>query len=648
MSRKQGSLLFHPEAGLSRTMLTVVVNGRRYSPSSERTTASWDLSGPPTVEIRWQAGAFEITERLRIQEGVSSLLRDVAISPAPGSHVQIECALYANPLFFDEFSTRPHGALHAAGYSSLDVYSVPSGVPFERFLTIDVAENVGDVACTIVYDIEAVGTHEFSMYPGESPFTGVASPPATRIAPGFHNAITHTSQADRPPSLAARIDEVFHVSAASLRAAVSRLGKFDASVWQYDFEWGMDAAMVATAAASAGMFDLARAVLKNILERLSNAEGMIAEASRFRGGPMSELNGNGAVLDALWHYWRWSGDETLLQVHWNRISAIAEYPLRDEFAHHSGLLRTCRDFWERTSWMGVGDGFELAHQVWCGVGLRRVAEIAESLGRRDEAARWRTAGDRIVRAMIDDPEWRLIEGGRMIRRRNVDGRVQRELQPGIHATAPEYAPYMAESEDTRARPWEPCVTEIIPIVYGLLDPSGAVARATLDHVEELWDPTGIGGYARYNIESDPDSPGPWPFATAFVAAAQIEARMDERAQRTITWLLDRAGPGISWHEYIGPRASPPLPPVGIVVWAWAQFMLLVVKHIVGVRVSGREIRVTPKLVGTEHTVRFGQHTIHITVRGLERATIDGAPLELDGRTARVALPLEHNHILEFH
>lgn len=647
MSRKEGSLLFHPEFGLARTMLTVVIEGKRFTPATDETVASWDIQSPPSVVVRWRAREFEITERFRVQEETSNLLREISISPAGDRPVAIECALYANPLFFDEFSARPDGTLHAAGYSGLDIYSIPQGKAFERFLTVAVPSGTSESAATIVYNLEAVGTHEFSLYPGESPFSGIPVAPSTHLGRGFASALQRRGSDEHPPSLGARIGEAYHLCAASLRAGVSRLGKFDASIWQYDFEWGMDAAMVATAAASAGMFDLSRAVLKNILGRLSNTEGMIAEASRFRGGPMSELNGNGAVLDALWHYWRWSGDETLLQVHWNRIRAIADYPLRQEFSHASGLLRSRRDFWERTPWMGVRDGFELAHQVWCGVGLRRAAEMADALGQPDHGDPWRNGAEKMLAATLDDPIWRLIDNGRFIRRRGVDGKPQEELIADPEAAPSEYAPYVGDVSMGTPRPWEPCVSEALPVIYGLIDPHDEVARATLDRLEELWNPTGIGGYARYNPASDPDSPGPWPFATAFMAAAQVEAGLIDRAGRSIDWLLERAGPGLSWMEYYGARSTPPYPPVGVIVWGWAQFLLLVVKHIVGVRVAGRAIRVTPKLIGIEHTVRFGRHTIDILVRGFDHASLDGYPILLDGRTASIPLPLERDHRLEF-
>lgn len=650
MSRKNGSMLFHPELGLERTMLTVIVDGVRHRPRHDNVQIVWSPGRTPAVLIRWTAGTVEVTERLYVQEPSSNLLRDVSLSGMEGLAIELEAALYANPLLFDTFGVRPGQILHAAGYAAMALYAVPGGRAFERFLTVPAEQHENGLAATFIYAIEAVGTHEFSLYPSEHRFAVLPEHQAPAIELGRDFPAAAEAAQEQPylsPSFAARIADLYRISRQSLRATVSQLGRFDASIWQYDFEWGLDAAMVATAAARSGLLDLARQVLDNILQRLSNADGMIAEASRFRGGEMAELNGNGAVLDALWHYWRWSGDITLLRSGWRRISAIAEYPLRPEFSHPSGLLKTRRDFWERTPWMGVLEGFELGHQVLCAVGLRHAAEMAGALGHAVEADRWMSAAERIHDAMLNHPTLSLVEEGRFIRRRLVDGRPQTHLAPDTSYHNADYAPYIPSNPDPAPRPWEPDVTEALPIIHDLIDPKSELAMRTLDTLGTLWDPTGIGGYARYNIASDPDSPGPWSFATAFMAAAELEAGLDDRAYRTIGWLMDVAGAGGSWFEYYGERISPPYPPHGIIVWGWAQYLLLVSRHVMGIHVVGDAVEITPKLAGIKHTARFGEHSIIIAVRGYGGALLNGLPMTLDNGTARLTLPLTSDHTLEF-
>lgn len=655
VSRKNGSLLSHPELGLSRTMLSVRIDEVRYHPEHGSVQARWEPGKVPAVVVSWKAGPVAVTERFHVQEGTSNLIRDVRLrSPHPGS-AELEAALYANPLLFDEFGTRESSILHASGYAAISFYAVPSGRAFERFLSVPVRTGTEKVAATFIYSIDATGTHEFSLYPPEHRFPPLSRGSSFAAAPAGKPGVNPgappgaSGSGSEPGSLAARIMELYHISKISLRAAVAQNGRFDASIWQYDFEWGMDAAMIAIAAARSGLFELSRQVLVNILRRLSSAEGMIAEAGRFRGGEMSELNGNGAVLDALWHYWRWSGDESLLHTYWSRIGAIAGYLLRPEFAHPSGLLETRRDLWERTPWMGVQRGFELAHQVYGTVGLQRAAELAAALGDTESSARWAQGAAQIREAMLRHPELSLVEDGTFIHRRLPDGSVQTDMTPDSGYRAEGYLHYIPSPPATApsARACEPDIAEALPVIYGLVDPRSELALRTMRKLEALWSPTGTGGYARYNIDSDPDSPGPWAFATAFMAAAELETGLHERAERTIGWLLDAAGTGGSWFEYYGKRETPPYPPIGIIVWGWAQYLILVSGHIAGADITGDELRIAPKLAGFSHVIRVGGHQVTLSVRGHGRAILDGTPLELHDGGIRIRLPLEADHHLEF-
>lgn len=636
MSRKNGSLLFHPELGLARTMLTVTVNGVRHQARHDDLTMRWQLGHGNTVVAEWQAGAVRVSERFSVQNSSSVLIRDVVLTSSESCDVQVEAALYANPLYFDEFGARAGGQLYANGYTSIDLYSIPTGHPFERFLTINANAVPHGTKLSYVYALEAVGTHEFTLYPD-----------------GHHFAPSHEPQAgaldDTATTLEARMMRQQRIARTALRATVSVLGKFDAAIWQYDFEWGMDAAMVALAASVSGEFELARRVLLNILHRLSNREGMIMEASRFRGGEMAELNGNGAVLDALWHYWQWSGDQELISMHWPRISAIAEYPLREEFSHPSGLLRGRRDLWERTPWMGVLEGFELGHQTFCAAGLRRAADMARTFGTAGQHERWSAAAERIADSMITDEKFALVENGCFIRRRLVDGSVQRTLTPDAAYRDPDYVSYVPAMGAASAlpRPWEPDVVEALPIVYGLVDPSSPIAWDTLEALEALWNPTGIGGYARYNIAAEPDSPGPWPFATSFMAAAQLTTGNIDRARRTIGWLLDMAGAGGSWFEFYGERPTPPLPPVGIIVWGWAQFLILMTRHVLGAEITEGRLRVAPAMSGIVQTLQIGSHVLSVEVNGLASAELDGTGIPCERGTVYLDLPLRADHRLRF-
>jgi hypothetical protein len=616
MARKEGTLLWHPEHGLRRTMLTVIVDGVRHAPQHASTSVS-TLGN--TITITWMAGDVRVEEDLF---ALGSLTRDVSVSTDRPRRVQFEAALYPNPLLFSEFSIHPCGDPIAEGLLTLSIH-LPGGRAFERFVRSE----------EIVVD-------------GERSFPWMTYPCSAASAPELGGRISERYRVKGTSIVAYAAVAIerevsprtrqLQIARRSLRAAVGHDGRFNASLFQYEFEWGLDAAMVARAAALAGDRQLAAEILDNILTRLSNDEGMITEAGRFRGGELSELNGNGAVLDAVWQYWLVTRDTDLVRGHWERIVAIAEYPLREEFQHASGLVRTRRDFWERFPWQGVGDGFELGHQVFCAVGLRAAAELALVVGDVEREARWRAAGERIRTAMLEHPTHSLVENGRFIRRRLVDGTHERALVADASWYRDDYAPYLPQSYDTAPRSCEPDVTGILPIMYGLVDARSEVALGTVDALEALWSPNGIGGYARYDIASEPDSPGPWPFATAMVAHAQLLAGRTERARRTIDWLLDAAGAGGTWLEYYGHRESPPHPPTGIIVWAWAQYVMLAIEGMLGVEIERESVIIAPRTGSLAHGLVIGDHTIRIRVG--ENVPVD---------PVRIALPLTEDHDVTF-
>jgi hypothetical protein len=581
VARRESTLLWHPEHHLRRTLLTVVVDGARHSPDHESTSVEWD-DDTGGVVIRWSAGPARVEERIAVT--AAHVDRIVTVDAAGSGDIAIEAALYANPVLFDEF-TNGEQSLTASGHHELRLVCLSPSRPFERFIT---------------------------AYRGERDTPGALRAHFVYSSDAFHHPRRRAIVAPRAD--ASRIETQLRRSLHGLRAAIGSDGRFNASLFQYEFEWGLDAAMAARAVCVAGDHELGGAILENILSRLSNDEGMIAEAGRFRGGELSELNGNGAVLDAAWRHVLWSRDEELVRRHWQRLVAIAEYPLRDEFQHECGMLRTRRDFWERSPWQGVGDGFELGHQVLCSVGLTAASQLATLIGDSARAARWREAGARIRTAMLEHPTHRLIEDGRFVRRRRIDGSVERALVADRTWRRDEYAPYVPTSYDETPRSCEPDVTEVLPIIYGLVDARSDVALRTLDAIEGLWSPTGIGGYARYDIASEPDSPGPWPFATAMVAAAELEAGLDERADRSINWLLDAAGAGGSWLEYYGHRQTPPFPPTGIIVWGWAQYLILVIEHMLGVRIERGSLHSHARRAGIGHVLRIGTDRIELPLR----------------------------------
>jgi hypothetical protein len=419
-----------------------------------------------------------------------------------------------------------------------------------------------------------------------------------------------------PSPLHHEIERIFTASAMGLRAAVASSGRFDASIWQYGYEWSGDASIVAEALVYSGQFEVAQSVMENILTRLTIDEGMAMESSRFRGGKDAELNNNGEILKACRTYLDWTGDRDFIEMHYPRIKAIADYLLRPEYLNEeTGLLMASRDIWERNEAMGILPGYDIAHQTFGILGLRDAAYIAKAFDREDDKVRWNTAGKRMRESFLNHPTHSMIEDGRIIKRRLLDGSVQMGLISKTDNAEfrkrfmPEGMPLAGKG----ARLWEPDISECFPICYGVIDPRSDVAKKTMESLESLWSQAWEGGgYGRYNVDSEPDSPGPWPFATMYMAVSAFEAGDFPRLQRALEWLIDSAGPGGSWFEFLGDRPTPPLPPTGIIVWAWAQWITLVVKHILTANVKDDQLIIMPKLGGFMGELRFRDSSVIIS------------------------------------
>ncbi len=171
---------------------------------------------------------------------------------------------------------------------------------------------------------------------------------------------------------------------------------------------------------------------------------------------------------------------------------------------------------------------------------------------------------------------------------------------------------------------------MLPIALGTVAPDSPVAKRTFKSLEKLWNQAWkTGGYGRYHVTSEPDSPGGWPFASLFIARAAVEAGDDAKVWRILRWL--DAVPGATagtWFEFYGRRLAPPFPQVGIVVWNWAEMLVLQVHHLLGVQPREDGLRIRPRLLpGVKSaTATFLLRGQRLTLRvtrgaGRERATI---------------------------
>jgi hypothetical protein len=354
----------------------------------------------------------------------------------------------------------------------------------------------------------------------------------------------------------------------------------------------------------------------------------------------------------VWSCWAWCGDVGfgLIRKHWKKIVAVAECPLQNIFwDQESRLLKNTREYWERHAVYGIREGYELAYQFFVALGVEKAALMAEKIGDQPLAARWQHAAATIKQAMLTHPRFAMIDEGHLIKRRLASGEVQRTAEIPDRSILPDGTPLKTEPICYL----DPDASTALPIAFEFIDPHSDLARQTLAHLETLWNQRwDTGGYSRYHVTSEPDSPGPWPFATLFIARAYHEAGDDAKVSRALRWLSEvQGGAAGSWFEFYGPRPVPPCPQVGIIPWTWAEIIIFFVHHLLGVRPQVDHLLIRPRLLPELKTIqsnlRVRNCRLDLEVRRAENAAarhalVNGQPHALsDGA---VMLPWPENDL----
>ena len=391
------------------------------------------------------------------------------------------------------------------------------------------------------------------------------------------------------------LDRFFSASRSQLRAAVSSTGRMDGSIWQYNLEWVRDQSLMAMALAMSGQPGPARTILARLLSDFVSDEGATKDSSRLRPLEESEVDQNGLLLFALESYVRWTDDRDLVRSNWDRIEQAADFPLRPEFRHEpSGLIVNRREFWERHGAHGIGTGMELAHQLFVAMGLRSAGRLAALTGRTDRAHAWTEAAMRLRQAMLKDPRFSLVEAGAFIKRRGLDGRVQAAVRPEPDSSLPRSTPLFGPGRHFL----NPDTSAVLPVAWDFVDPAGAAGPQDPGLHGNALEP-GLEGRRLRPLPCDVRAglPGPWPFASLFVARAALEAGDPAATRRVLDWLGRVPGArAASWFEFYGPRPVPPYPQVGIIPWTWAEIVFLVVHHMLGVRPGQDFLSLQPRLI----------------------------------------------------
>ena len=83
----------------------------------------------------------------------------------------------------------------------------------------------------------------------------------------------------------------------------------------------------------------------------------------------------------------------------------------------------------------------------------------------------------------------------------------------------------------------------------------------------------------------------------FIARAYVETEDYDKVWRILRWM--GAIPGSisgSWFEFTGDRIAPPYPQLGVTPWTWAEMMMLMLTHIIGIRPEKDFCRLKPKIL----------------------------------------------------
>lgn len=580
---KRAALTMDAERGLAPTALEVDAEGKIYRPEASRVRVAWNEEGGiPVVRAAWSAGALEITELF-------------------------SCPDRDRPLIVREIALRNSGAapvpfLVRAGIGGLSVERSGSGAPgetakFALLYTLD----AGLRSVAVGWSVRSFGSESAATY---------------------HKSLASVATGD--PLL----DRFFKASRSQLPAVVSRTGRLDGSIWQYNREWVRDQSVIAEALAALGDRDLARTMIERLAGRFVTDEGDTVDSSERRASDEIELDQNGYLLRSILRYALWTGDTDAARRLWPRIAALAEFPLRGVFRHPlSGLLMNRREYWERHCIHGIETGLELAHQVWVTAGLDAAASLARMASRAAPAARWTAEAARLRKAWLEDRAFRMADNRGFLKRRGPAGPVQETITADADAELPDGVPLCAPGPHFL----NPDASAALPILLGLVPADSPLAALTLSSLESLWNQAWSGGgYGRYHFTSEPDSAGPWPFASLFVARAAAECGRFDLVRRVLDWMGTVPGSAAgSWFEFYGRRLSPPFPQVGIVPWTWAEVIHLTIENVLGLRPLENGLLVRPCLLPGSGPARADLAVRGVRVRIDVESAAGRTPFEIE-------------------
>ncbi len=633
--RKWSTFLYHPERGFANTGLIVQFNEEFFTLMRENfKSISYERNEIiPTVLLCWAVDSkFEVEERFFLLLSGKHLFRKIKIKNKTEHRASLALRLQLYPNFglFDEIYTDEKSkSVIAKGWNVIKLSCIPEkGVKirtlgrYDIWVEIETLNSFSEKEIIFVYSID-------NQVKGD--LVKIVNSKFSTLMAKSRNYWQNKTQFKTDSEL---LNHLFLVSRNNLKATISKSGKRDSGIWQYNMEWVRDDSMFLIGLIMCGFIDEVKTMLEKLLGKFVGPEGQTIESSRWFGYELTELDQNGQLLYALWTYICWTADFSFVKRYWDKVKLVAEFPIKDVFRDKTNkLLKNKREFWERTDAFGVEEGYELAYQFWVSLGLEKAGELANKIGEFKTAEKWLSISEEIKNSMLNHPKFRLIEDNHLIKRRKTTGEWQRYLIPSNRKRMPYGSPIAIEEKPSA----EPDTSEVLPIVYGFIEGKSELAMNTLNWVEKLWNQRwGYGGYERYDSSSEPEPPGPWPLASLFVARANYEAGNYDKVWKVLNWLYNiNGGKSGSWFEYYPvEQLTPPLPPIGFVGWTWAEIISLFIHHILGFRPGIEKLEIKPKLLPdvnfAECIINVRDMNIYLLVERGEknRVFVNGKPIKI--------------------
>jgi hypothetical protein len=635
-ARKERAFNFVPKEGLGSSALEVVLGGFPFTALGHRTETRWVVEqGIPAVEAVWWAGGVRVTERISALEADGAFRRQVRLE---GAHLAGNEALLLRLRLPQPGVQQEGNVLLRDGGKARMALCMADATPAKVDATSALLE-IGPVAIspggsatveTLLLAQVPIGERtQFVARANQLAASGKA--PVLMDTARFWAAVSSISTRDRT------VQEIFDKARFGLVALIGPDGTMDGGLLQYGGQWVRDSSNTALGALHAGHFETARNVLQHILTKMISQDGVTMIAESFETPDREQFDQAGELLHLLRCYRDWTGDDSLIREHRDLLLKVVERPLQPQFRDDTGMVHNRREFWERA----FEDAYELAYQTYVILALREAAELSPALGAEDRVARWRTEADRVQQAMISHPSRALVRDGRLIKRRNVTGAVADDT-----AGFPGFAPDVPEKTE-RAHRLMPDASMALPIALGIVPARSELARRTLEDLEGLWNTRwSDGGYDRYHTSGQPDQPGPWPFATAFILRAEHDAGNFDHSRRALEWLNTCQGgrAGLWFEEIPSNRSQSPF--CGLICWTSGEMALFVVRHYLGVNFEHGALAIRPALYPGSPPVhadlRYRQGRLRLEVSGsgpIKSAWVNGSKIK-PGKDGILRLPAD--------